>query len=80
MAIRLHLLYKLLKKGSKFEWTEECEIAFVETKTELGSDGSSAHYDPGLPLRLVTDASNVGVGAVLIQEYPKNRFIMLQKS
>lgn len=58
-------LYALLKKGIKYEWSDECKLAFEAVKTKLMSSEVLAHYSPELPLVLTTDASGAGVGAVI---------------
>ncbi|XP_049884610.1 uncharacterized protein K02A2.6-like [Pectinophora gossypiella] len=58
-------LYTLLKKEVKFIWNEQAEQAFNAVKALLISSKVLAHYDPALPLVLTTDASGVGVGAVI---------------
>lgn len=61
----LHPLYQLLKKDVQFKWTEKCDVAFVTVKNKLTSNDVLVHYNPALPLKLVVDASNYGVGAIL---------------
>ncbi|GFW04090.1 uncharacterized protein K02A2.6 [Trichonephila clavipes] len=60
----------ITKKGTKFLWTAECEKAFKALKQEIASDRILCHYDPKLPLVLQTDASPVGIGAVLSHIMP----------
>eukprot|EP00731_Ephydatia_muelleri_P026680 Em0018g780a len=60
-------LYTLLKKNSRWQWTEECSQAFLAAKGMLTSSKVLAHYNPKLSLILATDASSYGVGAVLTQ-------------
>ncbi|GFT40738.1 uncharacterized protein K02A2.6 [Trichonephila clavipes] len=57
-------------KGTTFLWTAECEKAFKALKQEIASDRILCHYDPKLPLVLQTDASPVGIGAVLSHIMP----------
>lgn len=61
-------LTNLLRKNVKFVWTKECEEAFEKLKAVLISYPllQSPNFD--LPFRLATDASDVGLGAVLLQE------------
>ncbi|XP_030040463.2 uncharacterized protein LOC115455850 [Manduca sexta] len=66
-------LYALLKKGAKFLWSSECDTAFVTVKNKLMSSEVLVHYNPELPLILTTDASNVGIGAVISHEMPDGR-------
>ena len=62
-------LNELLKKNVKWVWTEDCEKAFKKIKNYLLSDLALAHYDPERPLILATDASNYGIGAVILHRY-----------
>ena len=62
-------LNELLKKGSKWIWTKECESAFQKIKDYLLADLALAHYDPDKEIILATDASDYGVGAVLLHKF-----------
>ncbi|GFV93241.1 transposon Tf2-8 polyprotein [Trichonephila clavipes] len=70
LSTRVALFNNLLQKGTKFLWTVECEKAFKALKQEIASDRILCHYDPKLPLVLQTDASPVGIGAVLSHIMP----------
>ena len=63
-------LYALLKKDVSFVWSSECQEAFDHLKQLLIS--SPVLRFPGFqrPFALETDASGVGLGAVLAQEQP----------
>ena len=61
-------LYFLLKKSSKFEWTNDCQVAFEKLKTDVISATKLSHYNETKPLILATDASQRGIGAVLMQK------------
>jgi hypothetical protein len=58
-------LYRLLRKDVRFCWDESCDQAFNLVKDKLVSSEVLAHYSPEWPLVLTTDASSVGVGAVI---------------
>jgi hypothetical protein len=58
-------LNNLLKKAEKFVFSDRCKLAFQKIKTELISDRVLVHYDPNKELVLATDASPVGLGAVI---------------
>lgn len=60
-------LTSLLRKNHRFEWTETCEIAFTAIKDHLVSSPILTCPDFNLPFSVQTDASNVGIGAVLTQ-------------
>ena len=66
----LHPFYHLLKKEVKWQWSKAEQEAFKEVKSLLSSDSVLVHYNPDLPLGLSTDASIVGIGAVLFHRYP----------
>lgn len=66
----LEPLYKLLKKNAKFQWNGECDEALNKVKFLLVSSEVLAHYSPDLPLVLTTDASSVGIGAVISHLMP----------
>ena len=63
-------LYTLMRKDVEFEWNAECKLAFNQLKDELCSDRFLTYYDRELPLKVVCDASPVGVGAVLAHVFP----------
>ena len=42
----MHPIQKLLKKNIKFEWTEECDKAFITAKETLMRDPILYHPDP----------------------------------
>ena len=62
-------LYMLLKKDCEFKWTSDCESAFQKLKNEIINATKLSHYDSSKPLILATDASNKGIGAVLMQKH-----------
>ena len=59
-------LNKLLKKRQKWIWSKECQSAFEEIKKCLLSDLALAHFDPQKELIVASDASDYGLGAVLL--------------
>ncbi|XP_076047311.1 uncharacterized protein LOC143028834 [Oratosquilla oratoria] len=60
-------LTDLLKKGAKLQWTESCNTAFVQAKSLLCTAPVLQAPDFLKPFSLYCDASNIGVGAVLLQ-------------
>lgn len=62
-----HPLTKLTRKDTKFEWGPSQEEAFQTLKDKLTSSPVLKHFDPTLPVEVHTDASDIGVGAVLVQ-------------
>ena len=65
----LHPLNQLLKLHSPWKWTQECDKAFQQAKDKLVKAPVLTHYDPTKKLKLATDASAYGVGAVLSYTY-----------
>uniref|UniRef100_A0A914CIU4 Reverse transcriptase/retrotransposon-derived protein RNase H-like domain-containing protein n=1 Tax=Acrobeloides nanus TaxID=290746 RepID=A0A914CIU4_9BILA len=63
-------LNMLRRKETKFKWTEICNAAFDKLKLSLAEATMLVHYDPAVPLVLATDASEYGIGAVLLHQYP----------
>ena len=60
-------LHRLLDKGQQFAWSEQCQLAFDALKRALCDAPVLAPVDFTKAFILDTDASNVGVGAVLSQ-------------
>ena len=58
-------LNALLRKDQVWKWTQECQDAFETLKGEIASRPVSAYPDFSKPFRLYTDASNIGLGAIL---------------
>lgn len=61
----MHPIYQLLRRNEPFKWTPTCEAAFTKIKQQIASDTVLVKYDPKLPLILATDASPIGISAVL---------------
>ena len=58
----------LNKKDVEFSWGDQCEQAFNQLKEHLKSTPLLCYPDFSRPFILETDASGVGLGAVLAQE------------
>jgi len=61
-------LTKLCSPKVCFDWTNECQQAFLSAKSLLCSAPVLSAPDVTRPFQLEVDASAVGVGAVLLQE------------
>ena len=61
-------LTNLLKKSTKFKWNDECQDAFDRLKAILKSTPVLLAPDFDKCFKLAVDASDVGIGAVLLQE------------
>lgn len=70
LATLLHPLNELLRKGTRWDWSNKCEQSFKAAKEALLSTSVLAHYDPSLPLKLAGDASPYGIGAVISHTMP----------
>ena len=60
-----HPLNELLG-NQPWKWTESCEKSFQELKKIVTTNTVLAHYDPQQPLELAVDASQYGLGAVIM--------------
>ena len=60
-------LHALTKEGTPFNWSESCQQAFSTLKSALVHAPVLQYPDPNAAFILDTDASSVGVGAVLSQ-------------
>jgi hypothetical protein len=61
-------LLPLLKKGSKWSWNQETEQAFQRLKNRFATSIQLAHPREDLPYEIHTDASKVGISAILSQK------------
>ena len=62
-----HLL-ELTKKNIPQLWTNKHQTIFDDLKTELISPKVMSYYDPSLNSLKITDASPVGISAILLQQ------------
>lgn len=60
-------LHSLMEQNTHFEGTAECQHAFEELRCRLTTVPVLAYPDYTKPFVLDTDASDVGIGAVLVQ-------------
>lgn len=58
-------LYNLTTKVVPWNWSVKCQEAFDRLKAEITDEKFLVHYNKDLPVKLVCDASQVGLGAVL---------------
>ena len=61
-------LHRLLKTNEPFVWGEEQQISFDTLKSLLADADMLGYYDMNAKTQVITDASPVGLGAVLVQE------------
>lgn len=60
-------LRRLTKQGAKFDWDVDQENAFKTLKKKLTNAETLGYFDTEAKTQLITDASPVGLGAVLTQ-------------
>ena len=72
LSSTLSPLHRLLRKGTKWNWTQNQQIAFDKVKVLLQSDPLLVHFDSTKPLLVYADVSPYGVGAVLAHKMPDN--------
>ena len=60
-------LWELLKKDANFTWNTSYETAFERIKEAVVSYTTLRYFDPSLPMTIQVDASQVGLGAALLQ-------------
>ena len=73
-------LTRLLHKDVPFQWTPDCASAFRHLKFLLTSSPILRHFCPSAPIEVHTDASSVGVGAVLIQRHSLKEHVIAYAS
>jgi len=64
-------LFKLLRKETKFEWTEECEAALKHLKETLSAHPVLSRPEQGKVMYLYLFVSSDAVIAVLVRETPE---------
>lgn len=64
LSVMLRPFYDLLKKGAKWEWSEDCQRTFEKCKKALVDARILCPYDPRKPMVLVCDASDQGISAI----------------
>lgn len=68
-----HPLNELLRDNVKWTWGKRQRNAFSTLKAKLASAPVLMHYNEELPLKLATDASAYGVGAVISHILPNGQ-------
>ena len=69
----LHSLYNLLHKENNFKWTKEHQQIFEQMKRTIKHKLVLTISDTTKPFYIITDASNTGIGAALLQQHPTER-------
>lgn len=63
-------LHYLTRNDTPWQWTAEHDAIFTRLKERLTSSDTLVHYDDSKPLVIATDASDIGLGAVLMHRFP----------
>ena len=66
----LQPLYKLLHKETELKWTKEHQTVFEKMKQTITKQLEITMPDTSKPFYIITDASNTGIGAALLQQHP----------
>ena len=65
----LQPLHELTKKNANFQWNSQYDTLYQHAKNHILENWQTLmYYDSDLPMSLETDASQSGLGAVLLQE------------
>ena len=67
-SMLIYPLLKLTKKNIPCLWTHKHQTIFDDLKTELISPKVMSYYDPSLNSLIITDASPVGISAIVLQQ------------
>lgn len=70
-------LHRLLQKHNSWLWGKAEQETFDHLKTLITSDQVLAHFDPRIPVILSCDASEYGIGAVLLHQYSDGRIRLI---
>ena len=73
-------LHRLTEKNNSFQWTPECQLSFEQLRNQLVSAPILAYPDFTKEFVLDTDASDVGIGAVLSQVTEKGERVIAYAS
>ena len=60
-------MHELLKKDTDFTWNHTYNATFQWVKEAVVSNTTLRYFDPSLPMTIQVDASQVGLGAALLQ-------------
>ena len=74
LAQLCHHLRPLLRKSTKYIWTDEHTKHFNAIKTRNANHTENIHYNPQLETRIKCDASRSGLGAALEQRFETDFF------
>ena len=73
----LQPFYNLLHKETEFKWTQEHQKIFEQMKKTITHKLELTMPDTTKPFYIITDASNTGIGAALLQQHPTEKKMKL---
>ena len=73
----LQPLYNLLHRENDFKWTKEHQAIFEQMKRTITRNLELTMPDTTKPFYIITDASNTGIGAALLQQHPTEKKMRL---
>ena len=73
------LMRSLLKRDTHFVWTSDMQGELDRIKRDIANAIQLVHYDPKKTAIIETDASQKGLGAVLVQGNKPVRFLRLSQ-
>ena len=78
--MRIYPLLELTKKNIPWLWTHKHQTIIGDLKTELISPKVTSFYDPSLNSLIITDASPVGISAILLQQSSNSSYRIIAYS
>ena len=70
------VLVELIKDNTLFKWTDQHEEIFKEIKTRISADTGLAVLSTWYSFHIHVDSSNVGIGCILVQQFPERKRIV----
>ena len=70
-------MHELLKTDAEFSWDTSYQAAFQSVKDAVVSDTTLQYFDASCPITVQVDASQVGLGATLLQDNKPDAFTSL---
>ena len=68
--------YELVRDDVPFKWTKEHEELFRNIKDRISEETFPAVPNPKYPFHIHVDASSIGTGSILVQEFPSGKRIV----
>ena len=80
LATIVEPLRQFTESGVKFQWESEQQDAFKKLKELMAKACTLASFDPKAIIKVIADASPVGLGAVLVQQQGKDQRVICYAS